>query len=292
MILKKKVYNMYYNLKDKVILITGAAGGIGAASARALYAAGANLVLTDISQKSVDTLAGEFDSKRVLAAALDVTDFKATQRVVKRSVDKFGRLDIVMANAGISWHNYAHTMFSCDEMEFERIVEVDLLGVWRTIKAALPEIVRNKGQVLVTASIYTYVNGACNAPYATSKAGIEMLTRSLRVELAGRGASAGVLYPGWVDTGIADIAFGGDVLASKMINLAFPGFLRHLIKPEAVAAGVVKGLQKRKSRIMIPARWIPIAAMRGIVNILTDRILSRNRKLQSIINQLEQRQMK
>jgi len=283
---------MYYEIKDKVILITGAAGGIGAACARALYAAGAYLVLTDISRRTVELLAKEFDSTRVLTMALDVTDFKAAQRAVKRSVDKFGKLDIVFANAGISWGNTAQTMLQCDANDFERIVEVDLLGVWRTIKAALPEIVRNKGHVLVTASIYSYVNGACNAPYATSKAGIEMMTRSLRIELAGTGVTACVLYPGWVDTNIADIAFGGDELASEMIRLAYPAFLRHLIKPERVAASVVKGLQKRKSRIMVPRRWIPIAAMRGLVNILTDRILSRNRKLQSIIHQLEQRRMK
>jgi len=283
---------MNYDLKGKVVLITGAAGGIGSACVRALYAAGADIIITDISQKSVNNLAKEFDTKRVLPLALDVTDFKATQQVVKRAIDKFGKLDIVFANAGISWGNTAQTMLTCGENDFERIIEVDLLGVWRTIKAALPEIVLNNGQVLVTASIYTYVNGTCNAPYATSKAGIEMLTRSLRVELAGKGATACVLYPGWVDTGIADIAFGGDDIASKMIKLAFPAFLRNLIRPEAVAAGVVKGLEKRKSHIMIPARWIPIAALRGIVNIMTDRFLSRNSNLQALIYQLEQRHKK
>ncbi len=283
---------MIYNLKNKVILITGASGGIGAASARALYKAGADLVLTDISQKSVNLLAQEFDSKRVLPLALDVCDFKAAQQTVKKAVDKFGRLDVVFANAGISWHNSAHTMLSCEEKEFERIIEVDLLGVWRSIKAALPEIVRNKGQVLVSASIYSYVNGACNAPYAVSKAGIEMLARSLRVELSARGATASVLYPGWVDTGIAEIAFGGDELASMMIKTAFPAFLRRLIKPEAVAASVVKGLQKRKSCIMIPLRWVPVATMRGIFNIITDSSLGGNRKLQSMVHQLEQQRMK
>lgn len=289
---ERKVLVMYYNLENKTIMITGAAGGIGSACARALYMAGAELILTDISQKSLDLFAKEFDSKRVLALSLDVTDFKAAQRIVNKAVDKFGKLDVIFANAGISWHPSAHTMLSCDEKEFERIVEVDLLGVWRSIKAALPEIVRNKGQVLVSASIYSYVNGACNAPYAISKAGIEMLARSLRIELAGKCASASVLYPGWVDTGIAEIAFGGDQLASSMIKMAFPAFLRHMIKPETVAAGVVKGLQKRKSRIMIPARWIPVALMRGIFNILTDWYLGRNRKLYNLIGLLEQRRMK
>ena len=159
-------YKVTYDLQGKVVLITGAAGGIGAATARALHACGARLVLTDVTQASVDRLAAEFDSERTLALALDVTDAAATKAVVQHAVDRFGRLDIAFANAGISWHDVPATVYSCDEQEFERIVEVDLFGVWRTIKAALPEIVRNRGQVLVTASVYAFVNGMVNAPYA------------------------------------------------------------------------------------------------------------------------------
>ncbi len=144
---------MSYDLKNKVVLITGAAGGIGAATARALYQQGASLVLTDVSQAAVDTLAQAFDASRVLAVALDVTDLQATKAVVQQAVAKFGKLDIAFANAGISWRGEPATVFSCDESEFERIVEVDLFGVWRTIKAALPEVVKQQGQILVTASI-------------------------------------------------------------------------------------------------------------------------------------------
>ncbi len=137
-------------------------------------------MLTDVTQASVDRLAAEFDPERTLALALDVTDAAATKAVMQHAVDRFGRLDIAFANAGISWHDLPATMYSCDEQEFERIVEVDLLGVWRTIKAALPEIVRNRGQVLVASSAYAFVNGMVNAPYAASKAAVEMLGRSLR----------------------------------------------------------------------------------------------------------------
>ncbi|WP_369051430.1 SDR family NAD(P)-dependent oxidoreductase [Burkholderia gladioli] len=88
-----------YDLQGKVVLITGAAGGIGAATARELHACGARLVLTDVTQASVDRLAAEFGPERTLALALDVTDAAATRAVVQRTVNRFGRLDIAFANA-------------------------------------------------------------------------------------------------------------------------------------------------------------------------------------------------
>ncbi|XID74304.1 SDR family NAD(P)-dependent oxidoreductase [Alkanindiges sp. WGS2144] len=278
---------MHYSLQGKVVLITGAAGGIGAATARALYQKGANLVLTDMSQALVDELAAEFDPNRVLVLSLDVTDMAATKSVVQQAVEQFGRLDIAFANAGISWRNEPATVFSCDEAEFEKIIEVDLLGVWRTIKATLPEIMRNQGQILVTASIYAFMNGMVNAPYAASKAAVEMLTRSLRAELAGTGATASVLYPGWVATPIAKIAFGGNDIATKLIELGFPAPLRRPIQPEEIADAVVKGLQARKPRIIAPLRWVPFSMLRGAFNMVTDWHLERQQKMQALIRKLE-----
>ncbi|ERO65704.1 SDR family NAD(P)-dependent oxidoreductase [Pseudomonas piscis] len=186
---------MNYDLHGKVVLITGAAGGIGSATARELYVHGANLVLTDTRQEAVDLLAQEFDGQRVLALELDVTDSAASRQVVHQAVERFGHLDVAFANAGISWKGTPATLRTCDEDEFRRIVEVDLFGVWHTVRAALPEVVRNRGQILVTSSTYAYLNGMANAPYALSKAAVESLTRSLRAELGSTGATASVLYP-------------------------------------------------------------------------------------------------
>jgi NAD(P)-dependent dehydrogenase (short-subunit alcohol dehydrogenase family) len=212
-----------YDLNDKVVLITGAAGGISAATARALYALGASLVLTDMQQTAVEKLAKEFSPSRVLPVALDVTSAEATKAVIQQTIQRFGHLDVVFANAGISWRSGASTIAGCDEAEFEKIVAVDLLSVWRTVRAALPEIIRNKGQVLVTSSVYAFANGMANAPYAASKAGIEMLTRCLRAEFAYTGATASVVYPGWTATAIARVAFGGNATVTKMTRLEFQG---------------------------------------------------------------------
>jgi len=281
---------MTYDLNGKVVLITGAAGGIGAATARQLFARGASLVLTDVQQSAVDDLAQEFGTLRVLPLALDVTDADATKAVVRKTVEKFGRLDVALANAGISWRGTPGTIMGCDEQEFERIVEVDLFGVWRTIRAALPEVVRNEGQILVTSSVYSFLNGVANAPYAASKAAVEMLTRSLQVELGGSKATASVVYPGWTATAIAKVAFGGNELATRMNETVLPNFLRRPIQPEQMAKAIVRGIESRSTRIIAPARWAPISLLRGMFNAMTDRTLRRNVRFQGLLRELEAQQ--
>ena len=276
-----------YSLKGKTLFITGAAGGIGAAVAREAYGRGANLILTDITQESVDTLANEFDASRVLPLALDVTDFEATQGVISKGVETFGHVDICFANAGISWRGDPATVFSCDPDEFRRIVDVDLFGVFYSVKACLPEIVRNSGFIMVTSSVYAFTNGMANAPYATSKAAVEQMTRSLRCELAGTGATAGVLYPGWVSTPIAKVAFGGHALATQMIDTAFPAFMRQPISPEALAAKAVKGMEKRAFATLAPGFWSLFSWFRGPYAKLSDLVLGSNKKLHRLTRELE-----
>ncbi|MNR11053.1 putative oxidoreductase [compost metagenome] len=174
-----------------------------------------------------------------------------------------------------------------DEATFERIVEVDLLGVWRTVRACLPQIYARNGHVLVTSSAYAFVNGVVNAPYAMSKAGVEMFGRSLRAELAGTGATAGVLYPGWVATAIAKSAFGGHAAATELAKLAYPRVLRKAIQPERIAHAVVKGIESRSARVNCPRRWIPISMFRGLFNLLTDWTLDRNKKIQKLIRKMD-----
>jgi NAD(P)-dependent dehydrogenase (short-subunit alcohol dehydrogenase family) len=276
------------SLADKTILITGAAGGIGAASAAALHARGANIVLADLTQDAVDKVADQIGRTRTLPLAVDVTDSRSLAEAVEQSVDRFGSLDVVFANAGIAADPPA-TVATIDPGEFERIIEVDLLGVWRTARAALPHIISSRGHVLVTASVYAYFNGTVNAPYAMSKAGVEQFGRALRTELAIHGATAGVLYPGWVKTPITRAAFGDNDLVTRMREQLYPTFLGSAIHPDTVAARVADGIEKRSPRIMVPRRWEPISALRGIVNPLTDLLLDRNTKLHDLLRELETR---
>jgi len=276
------------HLDGKTILITGAAGGIGAASATALHARGANIVLADLTEDGVDAVADRLGPARTLALAVDVTDRTSLEDAVAQSVHRFGSLHVVFANAGIAADPPA-TIATIGPAEFERIIEVDLLGVWRTVRAALPQIINSRGHALVTASIYAYFNGTVNAPYAMSKAGVEQFARALRTELAIHGATAGVLYPGWVKTPIARAAFGDNDLVTRMRGQLYPRYLATAIHPDEVATQVASGIEKRSARIMVPRRWEPISALRGIVNPLTDRALDRNTELHGLLRQLETR---
>ncbi len=108
---------------------------------------------------------------------------------VAETVERFGGLDLAIANAGIAQSRLA-TARGLSGEEWERVFEVDLLGVWRTARAALPQIVERRGQLVLVSSVYAFVNGMANSPYAVAKAGVESLGRALRVELAPHGASA------------------------------------------------------------------------------------------------------
>ncbi len=169
----------HYPIAGKVVLVTGAASGIGRATARTLHTRGAHVVLADLRQEAVDAVRSELGRERSLAVAVDVTDRTALDGVVAAAVDRFGGLDVAVANAGIAADPPA-TVLTIDEAVFERVVEVDLLGVWRTVRAALPQVVARRGHVLITSSIYAFANGMVNAPYAVSKAAVEQLGRALR----------------------------------------------------------------------------------------------------------------
>lgn len=273
-------------LDDKVVFITGASGGIGSAVAERFYERGATLLLTDISLASLQCRFGGMDPQRVMLAELDVVDMAQTRATVAAAVARFGRLDMAFANAGIA-AKVPTTLLAIDDDEFARIVNVDLFGVWNTVKASLPHIIAAQGHILITASIYAFLNGVANAPYAASKAAVESLGRSLRTELAGAGATAGVLYPGWVETPIAHAAFGGHAAATALIRHAMPGAFGRAVQPVVIADAVVAGVESRSARIIAPKRWIPLSLMRGIVNVIIDRLLQSDSKVAALLRTIE-----
>jgi NAD(P)-dependent dehydrogenase (short-subunit alcohol dehydrogenase family) len=272
-------------IAGKVVLITGAGSGIGAASARLLHASGARLVLVDVAEAKLLALAAELGPD-TLAVVASVTDRPALDLAVGRGVAQFGGIDIVFANAGIAC-DPPTTIRAIEESAFRQVLEVDLLGVWHTVRACLPQIVARNGYVLVTSSIYAFVNGMCNAPYAMSKAAVEMLGRTLLAELAGTGAAAGVLYPGWVSTPIARSALGGHAVAAELVGIGFPGPFGRPVTPERIAEAVLAGMARRASRIVCPRRWIPVSLLRGVVNPLTDWIADRHRRVHALVRQLD-----
>jgi NAD(P)-dependent dehydrogenase (short-subunit alcohol dehydrogenase family) len=266
-----------YSVQDKVALVTGAARGIGFETARHLYQRGARVVLIDLDPDATASAARELGG-RAIGIGADVTDAHAMQEAVAETIQRFGRLDIVIANAGIA--PAPATSHAMDPHEFERVINVNLLGVYRTVHPALPHVIANGGHVVVIASIYAFVNGVLMAPYAMSKAGVEQYGRALRGELAQHGASASVAYFGFIDTAMVQ---GLTTPVAQRFQDTFPRFLRKKLAPSAAGQAIVNGIERRAARIIAPKRWTILSVLRGVLNPLLDRHTERNTTIQAIL---------
>jgi NAD(P)-dependent dehydrogenase (short-subunit alcohol dehydrogenase family) len=271
-----------YDLNGKVALVTGAARGIGFETARQLHGRGASVAVVDIDATEARE-AAERIGPRALGIGADVTDMGAMNAAVAETVERFGGLDVAVANAGIAQAKLA-TVRGIGTEEWERVFEVDMLGVWRTVRAALPQIVARKGHVVVTGSVYSFANGVMNSPYAVAKAGVEALGRALRAELSPLGASASVAYYGWVDTKMVQDAFAAN---EGRMEQNLPGFLRKRITPEEAGAAVARGIEERAPRIFAPKWWRYVSALRGLINPLLDRRFERDRRMVQTVREIE-----
>jgi len=273
----------FYDLNGKVALVTGAARGIGFETARQAHLRGASVAVVDLDPEQAGE-AAERIGPRAIGIAADVTDDAAVKRAVAETVERFGGLDVAVANAGIVQPSIA-TVRGIGTEEWERVFEVDMLGVWRTARAALPQIVARRGHVVLVSSAYAFVNGAVNSPYAAAKAGVESLGRSLRAELMPLGASAGVAYFGFIDTELVREAL--ERPHSGRAQRHFPGFIRRRIAPDEAAAAVVRGIEERAPRIFAPKWWRYVSALRGILNPLLDRYIERDPDWAGLVEEVE-----
>jgi NAD(P)-dependent dehydrogenase (short-subunit alcohol dehydrogenase family) len=276
-----------YDLNGRVALVTGAARGIGFETARQMHLRGASVAVLDLDAAEASE-AAERIGERAIGLAADVTDMGAMQAAVAAVVERFGGLDVAVANAGIAQKKFG-TARAISGEEWERVFEVDLLGVWRTVRAALPQVVERRGQLVVVSSVYAFANGMGNTPYAVAKAGVESLGRALRVELAPHGASATVAYFGWVDTKLVQDAF--DQEDSDRIRDLSPDFLLKRITPDEAAAGLVRGIEERAPRVFVPKWWRYVSALRGIVNPLLDRRMEKDARTAALIRDLDAKRL-
>ena len=272
-----------FDLNGKVALVTGGARGIGFETARQMHLRGASVAVLDLDAAEASE-AAERIGPRAIGIAADVTDQGAMMNSVAEVVEKLGGVDVAVANAGIAQANFA-TARGISGEEWERVFEVDLLGVWRTVRAALPQIVERRGQMVVVSSVYAFANGFGNTPYAVAKAGVESLGRALRVELAPHGASASVAYFGWVDTKLVQDAFAQPD-ADRVRDLS-PDFLLKRITPEEAGAGLVRGIEERAPRVFVPKWWRYVSAFRGLINPLLDKRMASDAKTAALIRDLD-----
>jgi NAD(P)-dependent dehydrogenase (short-subunit alcohol dehydrogenase family) len=273
-----------FDLNGKVALVTGAARGIGFETAKALVARGASVVVVDLRSEDAVAAAAQLHGERALGLAADVTDRDAMQKVVASTVERFGRLDVVVANAGVA--SRPATFRAMSEEAFDRVLDVNLHGVLGTVRAALPEIVERGGHVVVVASVYAFINGAGATPYAIAKSGVEQFGRALRVELAPHGASASVAYFGFIDTEMVRQTIDADAQADALKG-SVPRVLQKRLHPSVAGGAIVSGIERRAPRIIRPRRWRAISVLRGVVNPMFDR--SAPVKLRDVMGQFDAR---
>jgi NAD(P)-dependent dehydrogenase (short-subunit alcohol dehydrogenase family) len=196
---------------DRVVLITGGAGGMGRAIAARFLEAGASVAASDLNPKNLD--AGVF------GITADVTKVADCERMVQETVAKFGRLDVLIAAAGI-WTEGPSDQAT--EAEFDKVIDVNLKGVFFANRYAIPELEKTGGIILNIASDAGLVGNAGAAIYCASKGGVVILTKALAVELAPRGIRAVAICPGDVATPMLDYqasAFGGGDAEGYLENL-------------------------------------------------------------------------
>jgi len=274
-----------YDLNGKVALVTGAARGIGYETARQMHARGASVAIVDLDAEEARE-AAERIGERTLGIAGDVTDAGAMRAAVAETVERFGGLDVAMANAGLAPPSMS-TMRSVSSEEWERVIEVNLLGVWHTVRAALPQVTERKGHIVVVASVAAFANGMLASSYMTSKAAVEQMGRALRTELTPFGASASVAYFGWVDTRMVQDTFAQP--GAGVLEEIAPAFFMKRITPPQAGAAVVKGIEERAPRIFAPRWWRYLSALRGLLNPLLDRRSERDPRIAEAIRDAEAR---
>ena len=260
---------MASSVRDKVVLITGGARGIGAETARQLVEGGARVALLDRDGPGVKATATAL-GERAVGFEADVTDTASLADAVAATVQRFGGIDVVVANAGIA--GPTASVASVDPAAFEQVLEINLLGVWKTVRAALPQVVARRGYVLVIASVAAMIPTPTVAAYGMSKAGVESFGRSLRIELAPSGTDVGVAYFGVINTDMArDIL---TIPALDQLIAALPGKLGAPTPLPEAGAAIVRGINRRAAIVYAP-RWVPaLIALRGLAP-LSDRLLGR-----------------
>ncbi|MFP5362060.1 MAG: short-chain dehydrogenase/reductase [Thermoleophilia bacterium] len=262
-----------FSVAGRTVFITGAARGIGAESARRLHAAGANVALVGLEPEKLAALAERLGPRAAWFEA-DVTDYDAIVAAVDGTLARFGSIDVAIANAGLQFMGRMATM---PREQFERTIEVNLLGVWRTDRAVLDEIVRSRGYLLNVSSLSAASHAPLMGAYTASKAGVEAMTDALRVELAPTGARVGCAYFGFIDTDLVKGSFAHP--ATQQLMSGVPSFVSTPAPLSQAIDAIERGVRRRSARLWAPRYVGGALALRGILQPLTEWRIKADKRL-------------
>lgn len=258
-----------YDVRGRTAFVTGAARGIGAEAARRLHGKGANVALVGLEPERLHALASQLGD-RAIALEADVTDLAALEHAVAATVERYGGIDIGIANAGIA---FTGPLATAPVEQVERTLAVNFLGVWRTDRALIAQIAEKRGYLLNIASLAAVSHAPLMGPYTAAKSGVEALTDALRMETALSGAKVGCAYFGFIDTDLVRASFkqpSAEAMTGRM-----PAFMRNPAPLSKAVDAIERGIERRSDRVWAP-RWVgTLIALRGVLQPLTERQLRR-----------------
>ncbi len=230
---------MNINMKGQVAVVTGGSRGIGAATVGAFAKAGARVVFSYRKERDAAfRLARSCDASghAVVSVRADVTRMKDARNLIETAVRRFGRLDILVACAGI-WNERPAPIEKMSEREWERMIAVDLKGVYTVIRCAAPQMIRQRrGRIIAVSSTAGQRGEALHAHYGAAKGGVISLVKGLSTELAPHGILVNCVAPGWVATDMcADVL--RDRPAARKIASGIP--LGRFARPEEIALPIL-----------------------------------------------------
>ncbi|MFE0086554.1 SDR family oxidoreductase [Streptomyces sp. NPDC058991] len=234
-------------LEGQVAVVTGAARGVGELLARKLSARGARIALVGLEPDELKAVAGRLHTECEHWHA-DVTDHEAMTRVAREIKERFGKVDIVVANAGVA---SGGPFADSDPVAWRRVVEVNLIGSAVTCRAFLPVLIESRGYFLQIASLAAITPAPMMTAYCASKSGAEAFAHSLRAEVGHRGVKVGVGYLSWTDTDMVRGADQDDVMRELRQRLPWPSNRTYPLGP--AVDRIVAGVERRSAHVY--AQW-------------------------------------
>lgn len=245
-------------VRGSVVVVTGAARGVGAELARQLTARGARLALLGLEGELLRALSAELAGSA--AWEVDVTDEAALEAVALQVVAHFGTVDVVVANAGIG---AGGPLLLSDPQAYDRVLEVNLFGSIRTVRAFLPHLVAARGYLLQVASVAALVPAPMMSAYCASKSGVEAFAHSLRGEVAHHGVDVGVGYLAWTDT---DMVRGADAVPGLgEFRSTLPWVFGRTYPLVPSVTRLVAGIERRSAHVYAQAWLRALPAVRGLL---------------------------
>ncbi|MFE9537889.1 SDR family oxidoreductase [Streptomyces sp. NPDC006691] len=235
------------SLEGQVAVVTGAARGVGELLARKLSARGAKVALVGLEPDELKRVAARLHSEAESWHA-DVTDHEAMARVAVEVKERFGKVDIVVANAGVA---SGGPFVDSDPDAWRRVIEVNLIGGAVTARAFLPVLMESRGYFLQIASLAAITPAPMMTAYCASKSGVEAFAHSLRAEVGYKGVRVGVGYLSWTDTDMVRGADQDEVMRELRSRLPWPSNRTYPLGP--AVDRIVAGIERRSSHVY--AQW-------------------------------------